>query len=91
MFQTVMVHKLRKNGFSAVDSSDEHPDTINTKENKLPVKITTHIFLEHRTYSGVSIHVVVFHKRKAGFLWHSQIQIATTELAFGSKAGAYEM
>jgi hypothetical protein len=36
MFQTVMVHKLRKNGFSAVDSSDEHPDTINTKENKLP-------------------------------------------------------
>lgn len=87
----LMVHKLRKNGFSAVDSSDEHPDTINTKENKLPVKITTHIFLEHMTYSGVSIHVVVFHRRKAGFLWHSQIQIATTQLEFGSKAGAYEM
>lgn len=88
---TILVHKLRKNGFSAVESSDEHPDTLNIKDKKLPLKITTHIFLQHMTYTEPTIHIVVFYKRRAGFLWHSQIQIATSDLTFGSKAGAYDV
>ena len=84
-----MVHKLRQNGFSAVESSDEHPDTL-SKDSKLPVKITTHIFVQHMTLPGPTIHIVVFYSRLAGFLWHSQIQIATKDLSFGLKAGAFE-
>ncbi|XP_071160190.1 ribitol-5-phosphate transferase FKTN-like [Mytilus edulis] len=86
---SLTVHKLRQDGFSAVDSSDEHPDSL-TKENRMPVKITTHIFVQHMKYPEPTIHIVVFYNRKPGFLWHSQIQIATSDIAFGSTAGAYE-
>lgn len=87
MVLSVVVHKLRQSGFSAVDSTDDHPDYRN---HNIPVKITTHIFVQHMKYTEPSIHIVVFHERKPGFLWHSQIQIATTELAFGFNAGAYD-
>ncbi|KAK3091270.1 hypothetical protein FSP39_018499 [Pinctada imbricata] len=80
---------FRKNGFLAVDSKEDNPE-FNIDEPSSHPRITSHIFLQHMTITHPTLHIVVFYKRKADFLWASKIQMPTSDLVFGSTAGAFD-
>ncbi|XP_069126209.1 ribitol-5-phosphate transferase FKTN-like [Argopecten irradians] len=79
-------HRLRSYNFAVVDSIDEFPDKVDDAS----FHVTSHVFLQDMTHPEPTIHILVLYERAAGFLWHSKIQVASSDLAFGYDAGSYK-
>ncbi|XP_060085956.1 ribitol-5-phosphate transferase FKTN-like [Ylistrum balloti] len=79
-------HKLRSYNFAVVDSIDEFPDKVGDNS----IHVTSHVFLQDMKYPEPTIHVLVMYERAGEFLWHSKIQVASSDLKFGYEAGSYK-
>ncbi|XP_033739237.1 fukutin-like [Pecten maximus] len=79
-------HRLRSYNFAVVDSIDEFPEFVGDTS----FHVTSHVFLQNMKYPEPSVHILVLYERAAGFLWHSKIQVASSDLSFGYEAGSYK-
>ncbi|XP_021353869.1 fukutin-like [Mizuhopecten yessoensis] len=79
-------HRLRSYNFVVVDSIDEFPERLGDTS----YHVTSHVFLQDMKHPEPTIHVLILYERAAGFLWHSKIQVASSDLSFGYEAGSYK-